>query len=95
MRLDDFDLNWNKLDYSLPQYKSNKEFKKPAKLKEMIRIASELSKGMPFVRVDLYEINQKIYFGEFTFSPAAGLIKYYNEEALQHLGSLIEIKKER
>ena len=38
----------------------------------MFEIASKLSLGHPFVRVDLYNINGKIYFGELTFYPASG-----------------------
>jgi hypothetical protein len=34
----------------------------------------------PFVRVDLYEIKDKIYFGELTFTPAAGVCSYYTDE---------------
>ena len=91
LRLDDFDLNWNKLDYTYEKYKSKKELKKPERLNDMIEIASELSKGHAFVRIDLYEINGNIYFGEYTFSPAAGCIYYYKENALNRLGKLVEL----
>ena len=93
LRLDDFDLNWNKLNYTLDKYKSDKLIDKPKNLDKMIKIASKLSQGFPFVRVDLYEIEDKVYFGELTFTPAAGLIYYYNEDALVHLGSFIDIEK--
>ena len=45
---------------------------KPAVLPEMISIGEKLSKGFPFVRIDLYVINNKIYFGEFTFHHGGG-----------------------
>ncbi len=93
LRLDDFDLNWNKLNYTYDSYKSDKNIPKPKNLDKMIKIASELSRGLPFVRVDLYEIDGKIYFGEFTFTPAAGLIKYYKPEALKKLGEKIDLSK--
>jgi hypothetical protein len=38
----------------------------------MIAIAKKLSTGIPFVRIDLYEVNGNVYFGEYTFYPAAG-----------------------
>lgn len=91
LKLDYYDLNWNYLNYSKEEYKSKKEIPKPNKLKEMIKIAEDLSEGHRYVRVDLYEIDGKIYFGEMTFTPAAGLIKYNTEEALKYLGDLIQI----
>lgn len=41
----------------------------------MLKIAEKLSKGFPFLGVDLYEINGKIYFSELTFIPCNGWIK--------------------
>lgn len=91
LKLDYYDFNWNYLNYAKEEYKSKKEISKPKKLKEMLKIAEDLSRGHKYVRVDLYEINEKIYFGEMTFTPAAGLIKYNTEEALKYLGDLIKI----
>ena len=51
----------------------------------MIEFAEKLSKDIPFVRVDFYEINNKVYFGELTFYPAAGMetfIPNLNDELL-------------
>lgn len=45
----------------------------PVNLPEMIRIAERLSAGLKFIRVDLYNISGKIYFGELTFYPAGGI----------------------
>lgn len=45
---------------------------KPTHLEEMIAIASKLSVGFGFVRVDLYDANERVYFGELTFTPTAG-----------------------
>lgn len=47
--------------------------KKPERLEEMLEIAHVLSEDFPFVRVDLYDINEAIYFGELTFTPANGM----------------------
>ena len=44
----------------------------PPNLGEMISIAEKLSTGIPFVRVDLYNVNGNIFFGEMTFYPASG-----------------------
>lgn len=92
LKLDYYDKKWNYLNYSKTEYRSNKKISKPKNLNEMIKIASDLSQGFKFVRVDLYNINGKIYFGELTFTPASGLVKYNTDEALQHLGKLIELK---
>ncbi|HKU18732.1 MAG TPA: ATP-grasp fold amidoligase family protein [Candidatus Saccharimonadales bacterium] len=69
-------LNWELLDYvrvttfdgiqTLP--------KKPDNLPEMLQIARKLSENFPFVRVDLYSIGDKVYFGELTFTPGSGWV---------------------
>ena len=69
-----YDLYWKLLPFGknlepLPDV----NIKQPICLEEMIAIAKDLSKGFPFVRVDLYEINGNIIFGEMTFFPKSGL----------------------
>lgn len=54
-----------------PDY--SKEIKIPQNLRKMIDIAEKLSKNIPFVRVDLYNVNNRIYFGEMTFFPSGGM----------------------
>ena len=56
---------WKKTDYAL---------EKPTNYEKMIEIAELLAKPFPFVRVDLYNINGVIYFGEMTFTPAKGTL---------------------
>jgi len=51
----------------------NVHIPKPQSLKEMISIATNLSQEFPFVRVDFYEVNGKVIFGELTFFPKSGL----------------------
>ena len=87
-----YDINWNKLDYSINEYKSSLEYKKPINLEKMVKIAEDLSKEFEFVRVDLYNANGKIYFGELTFSPAAGFIKFVRQDVLDEYGNLIQCK---
>ena len=55
----------------------------------MLDIAKKLSRNFPFVRVDLYNVNGKIYFGELTFYPWSGYVKFIPEEFDSHLGSLL------
>lgn len=91
LRLDYYDTNWEKLDYAKPEYKSDKIYEKPRNFEKMIEIASKLSEDFPWVRVDLYNVEGRIYIGELTFTPAAGIIKYNTQESLNYLGKLIEI----
>lgn len=84
-----YDINWNKLNYL--KETSKNEFEKPKNWNEMLEIAKILSKDFPFVRVDLYNINGKIYFGELTFSPDAGINQSLKKEALDYFGSLINL----
>ena len=91
LRLDYYDTNWNYLEYAKLNFRNKKKIVKPRNLKQMIKIAEELSEGFMFVRVDLYNCNGKIYFGELTFTPASGLIKYNTEDALQRFGNLLKL----
>ena len=60
---------------------------KPVNFEEMLGIAAKLSAGFGFVRVDLYNVNGRVYFGELTFTPAAGNFKYSPESwDLKHGG---------
>ena len=62
---------------------------KPYGYSDMVRIAEKLSEGIPFVRVDLYFINGRIYFGEMTFYPAAGEGAFTPEIWNRRLGDMI------
>lgn len=66
-------------------------FYKPKNFDKMIEIAEILSKDIPFVRVDLYNSNGKIYFGELTFFPASGLSKYTSMECDVLLGGYLNL----
>lgn len=63
----------------------------PDNLSEMIEIAENLSRGFKFLRVDLYNVKGKIYFGELTFYPAAGMGAFVPDEWDERLGELIII----
>ena len=52
---------------------------RPRHLREMVEIAEDLSRGFDFVRVDLYDLEDGVYFGEFTFTPCAGSSNYSDE----------------
>lgn len=64
---------------------------RPDKFDEMKSIAGKLSEGFPFVRVDLYQAEGKVYFGELTFYPASGYGQFTPDEWDVKLGSLFNI----
>ncbi|HET7290317.1 MAG TPA: ATP-grasp fold amidoligase family protein [Thermodesulfobacteriota bacterium] len=74
-----FDMNWQPLDFTWSDWLGitggppGDNVQRPANFGEMIRIAGELSKLFDFVRVDLYNVMGKIYFGEFTHYPSGGI----------------------
>ena len=61
----------------------------------MKKIAADLSKNFIHVRVDLYEIEGKIYFGEMTFTPLAGYINYKSPGTDEYFGSLMTLPFEK
>ncbi|WP_294531703.1 ATP-grasp fold amidoligase family protein [uncultured Bacteroides sp.] len=61
----------------------------PGNLSEMILVAEKLSEDLPFVRVDLYNVNGKILFGEITFYPASGFGQFTVEETNRKLGDML------
>ena len=63
----------------------------PANLNVMIALAEKLSTKIPFLRVDFYNINGKIYFGELTFYPASGLSHWTPEEWDKKLGCCLQL----
>lgn len=63
----------------------------PENLNDMISIAEKLSKGFKFLRVDLYNVKGKIYFGELTFYPAAGMGAFIPEEWDEKLGGMLNL----
>ena len=64
----------------------------PDNLTDMIKVAEELSKGFKFLRVDLYNVKGRIYFGELTFYPAAGMGTFVPEEWDEKLGTLLKLE---
>lgn len=68
------DKNWNKLPYTTEVFDyPDFVIEKPQNMDEAFAIAEMLAKEFPFVRVDLYIVKNRIYFGELTFTPAAGM----------------------
>lgn len=79
------------MDYIIGPMKNNVDIPKPKYLERMLEIARTLSAPFPFVRVDLYEIKDKIFFGEMTFSANMGMFTYYSDEMLSYYGGLLKL----
>lgn len=62
---------------------------KPKCFDEMMKVASKLSEGLPISRIDLYVVNDKIYFGEITMTSQGGYMDFYTQEFLDKMGELI------
>ena len=75
-----YDMNWHDLHITSDCPCSIESYSRPENLDEMAEIAKILSKGFPAVRVDLYSVRGKIYFGEMTFFPWSGYVIYDPDE---------------
>lgn len=88
-----FDKDWNLKRYNIRGKNAPENFTipKPDNMDEMFSIAEKLSQGLPFVRVDLYSINNKTYFGELTFYPQSGFDANLLKETDEYWGNLIDL----
>lgn len=95
MSIDFFDTEWNHLPFHEPRHYpfSNKDIDTPQSLSEMLRLSQMLSLGIPFIRVDFYEVNNHPYFGELTFYPTSGIGGFCPEEWDVYLGEEILLPK--
>ena len=94
LTLDYFDLNWKHLDIERsdhPNSKHPEKISKPKNFELMKKLAAKLCKDFAFVRVDFYEVADKIYFGEMTFVPAAGNISFKPVGSNEGLGNLLTL----
>lgn len=92
-----FDEAWNYLPYSINERCDAELLQslKPATFSKMVEIANILSTGLPEVRVDLYEINGKTYFGELTFYTQSGFDTSITHEADCEIGERFVLPKEQ
>ncbi len=76
-RIDLYDAHWRRLDLELGNFSgSNNPPPPPPNWEEAIRVAMRLAEGLGYVRVDLYVFDNKIYFGELTFTPGGGIFPF-------------------
>ena len=86
-----FDENWNLLDIVENHHRIDKSIKCPTNFELMKSLANKLASDIAFLRVDFYEINGKVYFGELTFYPASGYERFEPEEWNKKLGDMINL----
>jgi len=82
---------WEKLNAET-KFKKGGNTPKPKNLSLILQLASKLSTGFPFVRVDFLLVNEKIYFGELTFTPARGFNSFNPKKIDLTFGEPLNIK---
>ena len=92
-KFDFYDADFNHLNLINGHPNSSKIIDKPFRFELMKMLASELSKGFPEVRVDFYEVKDKIYFGELTFFHWSGFVKFNPEKWDIKFGEWIKLPK--
>lgn len=96
LREDFFDEHWNHTTIKRPGHpNSNTAILKPINYEKMKMFARQLSQGSPFMRVDFYETNGKLYFGELTFYPASGFEEFEPDEWDYILGEWLHLPERR
>lgn len=93
-KFDFYDMDWNLLPFTNGHPNSGKKMEKPKSFELMKQLAEKLSAGIPHVRVDFYNINGDIYFGELTFFHWSGTVPFEPVEWDYKLGEMIQLPKE-
>lgn len=88
-----YDRDWNNLHITSDCPACDREIPRPENLDEMLRVAETLSADFPYVRVDLYSVGGRVYFGELTFYPWSGYVKYNPDQADFLFGQDFMLKK--
>lgn len=92
LNIDFYDMDWKPMPFERRHHPSSGTIiLRPKHFNKMIEFAERLSKDIPFARVDFYEIEGKLYFGELTFYPSAGFEEFTPESYDNMLGSWITL----
>jgi hypothetical protein len=93
---DVFDARWNRVDLSIGHYVQSKvPPPPPPHWDEIVRLATRLADGLGYVRVDLFVPDGKVFFGELTFTPGAGVFPFYPDRYDYEWGRLLQNMTER
>ncbi len=93
-KFDFFDMDFNHLPFENGHPNSSKPIERPSNFELMKELAGRLSAGIPHVRVDFYEVDGKVYFGEMTFYHWSGMVPFRPYEWDLRFGSWINLPKE-
>ena len=89
-----YTLDWQLLPFGKSQpHNPDAQVQRPAHFDEMVEAARALSKPFPYVRMDFYEANGRVYFGEFTFFPCSGMPDFIPIEWDARVGQLLHLPK--
>lgn len=84
--------DWTRHEEAMsPAFRQHENVPCPLRLNDMIRYAEILSMDFPLVRVDFYEVEGKVYFGEMTFTSNGGRMSYYTKEELLRMGEALDL----
>ena len=87
--IDYFDTEWKLMDLRQNFPNSIVHLDKPKKLQKMLEVTRKLSQGHPFLRVDLYDTSEGIFFSEFTFFSDSGMERFYPDKWDDKLGRIL------
>ena len=91
VKFDFFDADYNHLPFTQGHPNAAILPKKPSGFEEMKKLAAKLSEGIPEVRVDFYDVNGQVYFGEFTFFHFGGMVRFDPQDWDYTFGSWIHL----
>ena len=94
-KFDFFDMEFNHLPFTNGHPNAKILPQKPERFEEMRILAQKLSKDIPHLRVDFYEVDGKVYFGELTFYHWNGMVKFDPEEWDYKIGSWINLPSQK
>ena len=92
-RFDFYDMDFNHLPFEQGHPNADHDLQKPAEWDKMVDLARKLSKGMYHIRVDLYDINGRVYFGEMTLFHFSGNVPFEPEDWDYKIGQWLRIPK--
>lgn len=93
MKITFYDTDWNIMPFERCHPRDITPIEKPYSYEKMVDTAEKLSAGLPFARIDFYEINREPYFGEITLYPGCGYEAFQPEEWDYKIGDWIKLPR--
>src|SRR5690606_31027941 len=91
-----YDLDWQAIEIRRKDHDENKSgINKPINYEHMLKNSKLIASNFPFARMDFYEVDNKLFFGEVTFFPANGLIKFSDLDEDRKWGSYLTLPVEK